>query len=78
MTRCYFFDTIIVNQLFPRENGQKNNDVVILLHRLKLDDTNFWARVKIIHHRSLNRFDGLILWYVLDYHNKNGDDTTQL
>ena len=32
--------------------------------------------VSKIHHPSVNRFDGLILWYVFDYQNKNGDDTT--
>ena len=45
LTRCYFFDAISVNQLFL-EDRVKNNDVDIFLHRLKLDDANFWDRVK--------------------------------
>ena len=78
LTRCYFFDAISVNQLFLEDRVKKNNDVVIFLHRLKLDDAKFWDRVKKMHHPSVNRFDGLILWYVFDYQNKNGDDTTKL
>ena len=58
--------------------GKAPGDVVIFLHRLKLDDANFWDHVKKIHHPSVNRFDGLILWYVFDYRNKNGDDMTKL
>ena len=36
----------------------------------------FGIASKKIHHPGVNRFDGLILWYVFDYQNKNGDDTT--
>ena len=50
----------------------------MFLHRLKLDDVNFWDRVKKIHHPGVNRFDGLILWYIFDYQNKNGNDRTKL
>ena len=38
----------------------------------------FGIVLKKIHHPSENRFDGLILWYVFVYQNKNGDDTTKL
>ena len=27
---------------------------------------------------SVNRFDGVILWYDFDYENKSGDDTKKL
>ena len=31
-----------------------------------------------MHHPNVNRFDGLILSYVFEYQNKNGDDATKL
>ena len=78
LTRCYFFDAISVNQLFLEDRVKKITTSLFFLHRLKLDDANFWDRVKKIHHPSVNRFDGLILLYVFVYQNKNGDDTIEL
>ena len=72
-----FFDAISVNQLFLEDRVKKITTSLFFLHRLKLDDTNFWDRVKKIHHPSVNWY-GFILWYVFDYQNKNGDDTTKL
>ena len=72
LTQCYFFDAISVNQLFLEDRVKKITTSLLFLHHLKLDDA------KKVHDPSVNRFDGLILWYVFDYQNKNGDDTTKL
>ena len=71
-----FFDAISVNQLFLEDKVKKI--IITSLFFFASSNLNFWDRVKKIHHPSVNRLDGLILWYVFVYQNKNGDDTTKL
>ena len=71
-TMLYFFDAISINQLFLEDRVKKITTSLFFLHRLKLDDGNFRDRVKKIHHPCVNRFDGLILWYVFEPEQKWG------
>ena len=39
----------------------------------KKRNANFWHRIKTIHRPSVNRFDGVILWYDFDYKKQSGN-----
>ena len=72
-----FFDAISVNQLFL-EDRVKNNEVVIFFASSEIRRCKLLELYKKKLNPSVNRFGGLILWYVFDYQNKNGGDTTKL
>ena len=73
----FFLDNISVNQFFLKNRVKKIMTLVFLA----------WSEIRVctlltscqkMHHPSVNRFNGLILWYVFDYQNKSGDDATNL
>ena len=70
-----FFYAVSVNQLFLEDRVKK---ITTSFASSEIRRCKLLGSCQKIHHPSVNRFDGLILWYVLDYQNENGDDTTKL
>ena len=57
--------------------SKKNNDVVIFLASSEIRQCKILTSCQKIHRPSVNRFDGIILWYGFDYKSKSEDDTTK-
>ena len=73
-----FVDDISVNQLFLK-NRVKKLMTLLFLASSEIRGYKFLTLCpKNMHHPSVRRFNGFILWYVFDYQNKSGDDATKL